>query len=77
MPHSRPTETPEELQEIYFELFDTTTKLHLLKGTDSHLLEQSRTLLDAVLSNISELMVREEAQDTKISWWESDHWIFN
>ncbi len=76
MPHPTPTST-DQLQDIYFELFDATTKLHLMKGKDSHLLEQTKTLLDAVLANIVEAMAREEGEEPKLSWWESDHhWIF-
>ncbi len=75
---TRPTPTTsDELQARYFELFDTTTKLHLMKGVDSHLLEQTKTLLDAVLANLVEAMARVKEEEPKISWWEPDHWVFD
>jgi len=71
--------TTDELEEIYTQLFSATAKLHLLTDLDSRLMDQTRLLLDAVLANVTEIMAREDQekeQDTKISWWEEDHWIF-
>ncbi len=70
----------DELQERYFALFDTTTKVHLMKDKGNPVLEELKSLLDDALSTISEVMVRlekEPPENTKRSWWECDRWMFN